>query len=252
MINSCADRCRVLGVLVMVTQLACAPESTNEEVIRAEPIQEVWESSVGDGIMRGVLVMGPEIRTFRPCGEELELWAIPVESVERAYSEVAAEPYDPVFVEIRGRREAAPTAGFASDYPGQLRFAALMRAEPIGESLGCEEEIRGFSFKATGQEPFWHVRVLRDQIMVSTLDLPSTVFGGAAPIRLDAGWRYESTSLGPETVGFRLEVRRGPCADSMSSSVYTWIAILDVGGEVRRGCAWEGGLAPGRMGAGTG
>lgn len=207
------------------------------------------ETTPAEGVTRGVLVMGPEVRTLTPCGEPTELWVIPVESVQRAYDALAPEAYAPVFVEVRGRREPAPSAGFGADYAGQLRLSTLLRADSASEGFGCREDVDGFAFKATGQEPFWHVRVLSDRITLATMEIPSTIFAGSAPIPTDSGWRFESVSTGPETVELRLEIRRGPCTDAMAGSVYTWEATLDVGGEVRRGCAWEGALAPGRDGS---
>ena len=42
-----------------------------------------------EGVTRGMLVMGPEVRTLEPCDEQTELWVIPVESVQRAYDALA-------------------------------------------------------------------------------------------------------------------------------------------------------------------
>ena len=199
-----------------------------------------------DGVLSGMLVMGPELRTFKPCAEETELWVIPVESVQRAYEEIAREAYAPVFVEVDGVREAAPAAGFGADYPGQLRLVALLRAESADEGFRCGEELSDVLFKASGQEPFWHLRVFADRISLATPDIPPTIFAGARPTLLENGWRFESLSTGPESVQLRLDLSREQCSDSMTGSVYTWMATLDIGGDVRRGCAWEGALAPGR------
>lgn len=241
---------RVVAVGTWVFALAACGAESGDEVgdTPASSPSAVGSApaAVMDGIVRGMLVMGPEVRTLKPCDEETELWVIPVESVQRAYDQLASEPYAPVFVEVEGSREASPASGFGADYPGQLRLTALHRAEPAEEGFGCGEQLRGVVFRAGGQEPFWHVRVLADRITLATPEIPSTVFAQARPIPLDDGWRFESLSSGPETVQLRLDLTRGRCTDSMVGSVYTWTAMLDVGGELRRGCAWEGALAPGR------
>ena len=182
-----------------------------------------------------MLVMGPEVRALKPCDEETELWVIPVESVQRAYETLAPEAYAPVFVEVEAVREPAPAAGFGADYSGQLRLSALLRAESAEEGFGCGESLSDIVFKASGQEPFWFVRVFADRIALATPEIPSTVFSEAPPTRLDDGWRFESLSTGPETVQLRLDLTRAPCTDPMVGSVYTWSAILDVGGDVKRG-----------------
>ena len=203
------------------------------------------QTGVG-GVMRGTMVMGPEERILKPCQEETELWLVPIESVQRAYEALESEPHTPVFVEVEGVREPAPAVGFGADYSGQLRLSSLIRAESAVEGLGCEENLLETVFRATGQEPFWHIRVLHDRIALATPDIPSTIFSEARPLPLDEGWRFEALSTGPETVQLRLDVTRGSCSDSMTGSIYTWVAVLNVGGQVRRGCAWEGRLAPGR------
>ena len=234
---------------MLVVLHACTAEPhTNRDAPGRVENQET-QIAPSEGATRGMLVMGPEVRTLTPCGEQIELWVVPVESVQRAYDALAPEAYAPVFVEVRGRRELAPSAGFGADYAGQLRLSALLRAESATEGFGCGEDVGSFVFKATGQEPFWHARVLDDRITLATPEIPSTTFAESAPIPIDGGWRFESVSTGPETVRLRLEMRRGSCTDPMVGSVYTWEAMLDVGGEVRRGCAWEGALAPGRRAA---
>lgn len=198
------------------------------------------------GIVQGILVMGPEVRTFKPCAENAEFWAVPVKSILDAYGALAAEPYQPVFVEVDTEHEEPSRSGPGARYPGQLRLVSLLRAEPIGEGLGCEESLVDVAYRASGHDPFWHVRVLSDRIMLATPEIPSTIFSEASPIPVDNGWRFEAESDGPETVSLNLELIRASCVDSVSGSLYTWTASLDVGGVVRTGCAWEGDLALGR------
>ena len=195
------------------------------------------------GIVQGILVMGPEVRTFKPCAENTELWAVPVKSILDAYGALASEPYQPVFLEVDSEYDEAPRSGSGASYPGQIRLVNLLRAEPVGEGLGCEDSLLGVAYKASGHDPFWHVRVLSDQITLATPEIPSTIFSEAPPIPMDNGWRFEAESDGPEAIRLRLDLIRASCVDSVSGSLYTWTASLDVGGVIRFGCAWEGDLA---------
>jgi len=197
----------------------------------------------GGGIVKGILVMGPEARTFKPCAENTELWAVPVKSILDAYGALTSEPYQPVFVEVDSEHEEAPRSGPGARYPGQLRLVNLLRAELVGEGLGCEDSLLGFAYRASGHDPFWHVRVLSDRITLATPEIPSTIFSESPPIPIDNGWRFDAESDGAETIRLRLELIRASCVDSVSGSLYTWTASLDVGGVVRTGCAWEGDLA---------
>ena len=56
----------------------------------------------GPAVVRGFLVLGPEVRSIKPCGEEQELWVIPLTEVTEAYDALSREPYSPVFVEVEG------------------------------------------------------------------------------------------------------------------------------------------------------
>ena len=232
-----------LWMIAAIAAVGCLGESSRDidrsssgEVVEQFPL-------LRDGLVRGILVMGPEVRTFKPCAEDTELWAVPMKSILDAYGALTAEPYQPVFVEVDSEHEEAPRSGPGARYPGQLRLVNLLRAEPVGEGLGCEDSLLGVAYKASGHDPFWHVRVLSERIALASPEIPSTIFNGASPIPLDNGWRFEAQSAGPETVWLRLELIRASCVDSVSGSLYTWTASLDVGGVVRTGCAWEGDLA---------
>lgn len=217
------------------------PDPVGEQVAA-----ETTSAESGPTVVRGMLVLGPEVRSLKPCDEETELWVIPIESVQEAYESLAESQYAPVFVEVMAVRESAPSTGFGADYSGQLRLTELRRAAPANEGFGCSEDLGPIMFRASGQEPFWHVRVSPDRIVLSTPEIPETVFEGASPARLDDGWRFESRSTGPEPLPLQLDLERGTCSDSMVGAIYSWTATLNVGGDVRTGCAWEGALSPGR------
>jgi uncharacterized membrane protein len=95
-------------------------------------------------------------------------------------------------------------------------------------------------------EPFWGLRVTESSIVFSTPEIPETVFEVVEPSFSSGGWVYETASAGPESITLRLELSPDRCSDSMVGSMYSWTALVDIGGQVRRGCAWEGALAPGR------
>ena len=232
-----------LWLVAAITAVGCLEELSRDldpssSIEAAERIP-----TLSGGIVQGILVMGPEVRTFKPCAENTELWAVPVKSILDAYGALTSEPYQPLFVEADSEYEEASRSGPSARYPGQVRLVNLLRAEPVGEGLGCEDSLLGVAYRASGHDPFWHVRVLSDRITLATPEIPSTIFSEAPPMPIDNGWRFEGESDGPETVRLRLELIRASCVDSVSGSLYTWTAYLDVGGVVRTGCAWEGGLA---------
>ncbi len=114
--------------------------------------------------LRGHVVLGHEVRTFQPCGEASELWVIPTAELRSAYDALSHEPYQPVFAELRGELRPPPESGFGAEYQGQLQVLTVMRAAPATEGHGCAEDLTGIAFRASGNEPFWHLRVTRDSI----------------------------------------------------------------------------------------
>lgn len=200
----------------------------------------------GDAVVRGFLVLGTEVRSIKPCGEERELWVVPVADLTTAYEELSREPYAPVFVEVEGRLGAAPATGSGADYDGLLTVRSLRRAAPAAESVRCDEDVSGFSFRASGAEPFWHIQITPSAMVYSTPDLPETRFSGAEPFIAEGGWVYESEATGPESLLIRATLAPGRCRDTMAGAIYSWSATVELAGEVRRGCAWMGDLAPGR------
>lgn len=92
--------------------------------------------------LRGYLVIGHEVRSFRPCGSDEEYWVRAEEGtldeLRASVAEWTSEPYQPVFVELEGCLSAEVGDGFASDYDGTAHIERLVGAAPAAE--GCTEE----------------------------------------------------------------------------------------------------------------
>jgi uncharacterized membrane protein len=179
-----------------------------------------------------------------PCGEERELWVVPIPELTEAYEALSIEPYAPVFVEVEGRLGPAPETGFGADYDGQLVVSALRRAAPAMESAGCSEDMTGFAFRALGMEPFWNLRVEPAGIIFGTPEVPETRFLPADAALEGDSWIYESPSVERPTHGLRATFAPLPCRDPMVGAFYSWSATVELDGELRRGCAWQGALTP--------
>jgi putative lipoprotein len=237
------------GLVAVFWTLASAACTTGEEsgdgAVEAEGDVAVADVS-GASVVRGFLVLGPEVRSIKPCGEDRELWVIPTVDLNEAYSSLSREPYDPVYVEVEAIVGEAPESGFGTDYSGLVTVRDVRRAQPAEEGFGCGEDLSSFAFRATGHEPFWSLRVTPTAIVLSTPDLPETLFEAVAPSVLGDGWVYESRATGPETILLRAVFEPGRCTDSMVGAIHGWRARVEIGDDVRAGCAWEGMLAPGR------
>jgi uncharacterized membrane protein len=225
-----------------------ACEAAEERALNASGAAEVTAVAPveRDVVIRGFVVLDSEVRSIKPCGEEGELWVNPVSDLTMVYEELRRELSGPVFVEVEGRLGAAPSTGPGSDRDGLLTVRSLRRAAPAAERLRCEEDVSGFSFRASGREPFWHIQMTPSAIVYATQDLPETRFAGAEPFLAEGGWVYESRGTGPESLQIRATLTPGRCRDAGVEAIYSWSATIELPGEIRRGCAWMGDLAPGR------
>lgn len=90
-------------------------------------------------IYRGILILGSEVSDFRDCeAADLKYWVIDeTGSLDEAYSQVAQEEYEAVYVEIEAIREAAPALGYAGERDGQMRIKKISRIEKLNRENDC-------------------------------------------------------------------------------------------------------------------
>jgi uncharacterized membrane protein len=220
----------------------CCPtrQAEREWLLEGDELVEI-ERARGPqvGRIRGHLVWGHESRSFTECDTEREAWVFNESGAELAavYEELTAEPYQPMFVEVRGEWVTAPRDGFAADYPEALRITELLRAE--SEGFGCRLELDGMLFVASGNEPFWRLQVRADGLSLRTIKGPDELVF-AAPERSEyAGLvTYYSSNTRDQEIRVTLERRR--CVDSMSGARYAWAATVDLDGRRLEGCAAQG------------
>jgi hypothetical protein len=87
-------------------------------------------------IAAGEVVIGHEVRSFRPCGADIEAWLVgsspALPSMQAAYhlNMSDASPYAPLFMVLTGQAVDAPTAGFGADYPAGFYAAQLVHSLP--------------------------------------------------------------------------------------------------------------------------
>jgi len=238
-----ASFCLLVGLLGMP---ACTPQEEPGSSAAPAEAEEATRRENGAAVVAGFVVLGPEVRSIKPCGEDRELWVIPTVEATEVYESLRAEPSGPVLMEFESLIGPAPESGSGAGYSGLLTVRALRRAEPASEGFGCSQDLSGFVFRATGQEPFWHLRVSPTGLRYSTPSEPETAFAPVPPSPRGDAWVYESNGTGPEPVGLRVVFEPARCTDSMVGSVYSWRATIEIAGGRRTGCAWEGALSPSR------
>lgn len=210
------------------------------------PVRRAWLLTDGQlvllqpqgGRFKGHLVWGHDNRSFTECGAEREGWVINEAGDELVdvYEQLVTAPYQPMFVEVRGVWEAAPREGFGAEYGEALRITELLRAE--NEGPGCRLDLAGALFVASGNEPFWRLRVREDGIVLRSMEsadeivFPAPEKRGQPPLIT-----FDSGEL---DAAIRVTLERRRCIDTMSGARFAWAATVSSGGRELAGCAVEG------------
>ena len=197
-------------------------------------------TSHGSGFFRGHLVLGHEVRAFKPCGKEVEYWVVDLTGGEiwKAYQTLTRQPYQRIYVEVRGHLGPAPSEGFGADYEQQLLLFELRRAGI--ETRGCAEDLTGMAFLASGNEPFWNVEISENEIAFSQLGQPRIAFPYAPPHLSGTSRIYRSSTKGHPPHHMEITLHEKRCIDSMSGEHFSFAAQVNLDGRKYMGCAKEG------------
>ena len=109
--------------------------------------------------------------------------------------------------------------------------------QEAGSDAGPAAALTAGDFDAVGTEPFWAVQVRKDSLTLSRPDHaelkvpapPSEARGGGLV------WTTEELTV---------SIAPGACSDGMSDRRYVYDALVRVGPEILKGCAYRPGAAP--------
>lgn len=106
----------ILIILAVLSTAACSPDADCRE---------------------GLVVWGHEVRSFRPCDSEKDLWLVGSQEVlERLISDCESltdVPYTPIYVELCGMEGPQATDGFAADYDGVFTVISVVNSRKATE-----------------------------------------------------------------------------------------------------------------------
>jgi uncharacterized membrane protein len=188
---------------------------------------------------RGTLISGPEASVLTPCGSDERIWVTDeTGKLWGIYGRFAASPYDPVFVEVRGRSGPPPAEGPGQEYGRQIVVTAVRRAAK--EGLGCDEDLTGIEFKARGNEPFWNVTVGEDGITFFDISRLQIKFRYTAPARAPGRWIYYTTAAEKGKHWLLIVIDEKPCTDSATGEYSSFSADVLIDGQRYTGCATSG------------
>lgn len=187
--------------------------------------------------LRGFLLHDGTTLVFRPCGEDTlaAIQGAAVAELQEVFSSLAGgDAGVAIGVELTG---AVRSLGEGR----VLDAAALAVALPPGQEGLCAYDA-GFTWRASGQEPFWSATLVEDRLSWLTPDLGSPLELPVTTTRHAGG----VISLSGELEGHHLDLSFQParCRDGMSGAVFSFTATALVDGASLRGCAQEGWPAP--------
>jgi hypothetical protein len=96
----------------------------------------------GEQVLEGWVTLGHEMRSFRPCLRETDLWLL---GASPAFNEIMAayrealpnpKPYTPLFMVLAGSYAARPADGFGVQYEAAFFATQLVRVWPRGNCTG--------------------------------------------------------------------------------------------------------------------
>jgi uncharacterized membrane protein/heat shock protein HslJ len=199
-------------------------------------------TSYGNDSFRGHLVLGHEVRSFTPCENKAEYWVLDQTggNLWKVYKELTHQPYQPIYVEVRGRLGPPPSDGFGADYDRQVTVRELRHAGI--ETRGCAEDLKDILFRASGNEPFWNLQISENDIVFSEMEKPHLTFPHAHPEVSDGRWVFVSTIKEPARHDIRISITEKKCTDTMSGELFSFSSQVSLDGNKYVGCAVEGWL----------
>lgn len=110
--------CAVL--LLLISVFGCNNPQTKQISLPAAPAAIVY---------RGLYSFGPEVKSFKDCKTGQEYWAADSSArLELGYSQMNFEkPYEPVYVEVEGRKVKSGTDGAASEFDSTMVVTKVVK-----------------------------------------------------------------------------------------------------------------------------
>jgi uncharacterized membrane protein len=234
----------LLTVLALTGLVACggSDQAQNQNSLdnRQVPLSEEQNQSLQQTqIFKGHALYGHEVRSFQLCNTSEVLWAIDGQgTLWQIHKELTPhqEPYIKLFAIVKGQRGPAPKDGFGADYVGSILVEEVLYV--AAEGFDCNYNWQQFSLRAIGNEPFWSVTVMADDIKVTQLGQPVADYRIVTKQQTKQGTYYQGKDMENRTI--ELTVSTTPCRDTMSGAYYGLTARLKLNGEELTGCAISG------------
>jgi uncharacterized membrane protein len=217
------------------TTLPTAPAPTDESAAETEPPAES-----GLAIKRGIVTLAADHSSFRPCGEQTELWMIDQTEGLLARTFVAEKPADgtPLKVYIEAYGERATTAedlpASATGYAGVFVLEEPLYAIPAGQAPDACAPADSYIVAASGSEPFWSARVTDAALTWQQADEPKEISLPAPQTQDSEGAVSYTAASNDHRIELMIEAQ---ACRSMSGEYFSYAARAKLDGKQFTGCA---------------
>lgn len=183
---------------------------------------------------RGNLSLKTKVGLFTQCdtGAIFEIIDRTNGELLQVYEELDHQPEAQVYIEVSGKQDR-PSEGIDKLIILKLHHAA-------GETRGCAEDLKEFSFRANGNEPFWNIVVTTNRILFSEMGKPEIIFPPAIPPVSNNHRYYITEKAGPLPQRLTVDLREKQCRDTMSGAFYSFTAHVRIDNRKLDGCARQG------------
>jgi uncharacterized membrane protein len=225
---------------VLLTLAGCskapepAPAPAEETAAESEPPAES-----GLAIKRGIVTVRADHSSFRPCGEQAELWMIDQTEGLLARTFAGEKPADgaplKLYIEAYGERATTAEDLPANSYAGVFVLEEALYAAPDGQTRGCDSPAQDYVVAARGSEPFWSAEVTDAALTWKQPDEPKEI-SLPAPQTQDSEGAVSYTAAGNDH-RIELLIEAQACRDAMSGEYFAYAARAKLDGKQFTGCA---------------
>jgi uncharacterized membrane protein len=233
------------GLVALIGLVSCTSGDGGEDSSRdvsSENVEQTEGTETAPGLqtIRGHYVFGHEIRTFRPCGQDEELWVFDRSNLlKELHEEMAPEtvPYAEIFVVATGRIGPPVDEGFGAEFPGAVTVEDVIYA--TFEGFDCGFDWSRFFYRAQGNEPSWMLEVFEAEMRLTRPGYPDLVWADTKESRSEGTVTFHAAG-GGDHPPVELVIELAPSRDTMSGAYYGLSARLVLGDQTLKGNALRG------------
>jgi len=151
------------SLITLLSACASTPPETNTETISEEltaPQVTPFSHILGTSF-RGQLSYKNNQAYFTPCDDPAQYPIQTAEPLANIYQQIGNSKSEPIYIEFAGEISFADKKSSSSIV---TRIDKVHHMAPAKSSLQCAKATDNFSFKATGDMPYWRINIHEDQL----------------------------------------------------------------------------------------